>query len=590
MASETAKLWDNLELQVAGARDVRHVKPPSLAIGNPSSSTFKYNLSPFFKREHWDISDGDYKALLPSMQLASNLLNSGFDFLASFAPSNRAHDQLLEKRAEDPTYYRVVQKRYENDQLQETRGELAEVAESVRWQLNETMARDKKWTGVTRLVTDDRWGPRPWTDLVDQDIAESDQDLRARGSQRRPLIVGIMKEYVDALTTFRPGTEEHLRASFLAAVTMTHEVAHVVWHQDFRSLDYSASGPEPRYNDDCVSELGLSFIAYIFGGYSPSTVDGQVPTNFSSALCWQKVFKEQEIDVLYRSDYSISTAYIERVLSQGFWDRLLDNIGAIEDSGWPAIARPALQAQIKKNPLDDSVAESRIPEWTVSKYDGEVIWRNPFSDSRLNLRDNKLLEKVTVEDKMLEIAQLKLANPNDKSRYNYGQGDVGENATSNAAGNINPAIQDATTPGPPRIPAEIQRIYEIAFCGARPTLMERFQQIQSAAAELANVMRPGGGHDSLRPHLRDLRSESAQEMLDNLADWEERQTAKEDQALRAVKPNEWVKKKRDDLKAELPPGTILDEHGWPVLTDAGAAPGKQVGSHMVDLYARVNPT
>jgi hypothetical protein len=210
--------------------DVRHVKPPSLTIGNPSSATLEFNLSPFFKREHWDVSDGEYKALLPSMQLASNLLNSGIDFLAGFAPSSRAHDQLQEKRAEDPTYYRLVQERYENDRLQETREELAEVAEFVRWQLNDTMARDKKWFGVTRLVTDDRWGPRPWTDLIDQDIADSDQDLRARGSQRRPLLVGIMKEYVDALTTFRPGTEKHLRASFLAAVTMTHEVAHVVWH------------------------------------------------------------------------------------------------------------------------------------------------------------------------------------------------------------------------------------------------------------------------------------------------------------------------------------------------------------------------
>lgn len=74
-----------------------------------------------------------------------------------------------------------------------------------------------------------------------------------------------MGEYVMALTQLQPGSEDHLRATFLAAITMTHEIGHVVFQQDFRSLDYdSVQGYEPWVGRDCWAELGLSYIGWIF--------------------------------------------------------------------------------------------------------------------------------------------------------------------------------------------------------------------------------------------------------------------------------------------------------------------------------------
>jgi hypothetical protein len=76
-----------------------------------------------------------------------------------------------------------------------------------------------------------------------------------------------MGEYVLALRQFPPDSEAYLRATFLAAITMTHEIGHAVFHQDFRSLDYDpVQGYEPWVGQDCWAELGLSYIGWIFAG------------------------------------------------------------------------------------------------------------------------------------------------------------------------------------------------------------------------------------------------------------------------------------------------------------------------------------
>lgn len=218
--------------------DTGPVNPPSLTIGSRSRKVVKsyqdendtFPLSPFFFREHWDVSDEDYALLLQSMQLASNLLSVGIPFLAHLVPSNSIHADLEDQRLESKSVYQIPRKPRDKKQELEAKAELHEIAKVVKWQLNDTIATGKKWLGITRLVTEDRWGPRPWTDLIEEDVENSDRDLIDRGFQRRPLLIGIMKEYVDALKHYRNSNDEYLRATFLAGVTMTHEVAHAVWH------------------------------------------------------------------------------------------------------------------------------------------------------------------------------------------------------------------------------------------------------------------------------------------------------------------------------------------------------------------------
>jgi len=182
------------------------------------------------------VSDEDYKLLLPSMQFASNLLQVGTPFLCSFVPSSRVHDRLVEERVNNKNFYQVDSQEWTKEDINETRDELLEIAKHVEWELNDTIAEDNKWLGITRLVTSEKWGPRPWMDLSRDDIVRSDNELMEQGASRRRLKVGIMTEYVDTLRKYTKHSEEHLRATFLAAITMTHEVGHIVWHVSTSSI------------------------------------------------------------------------------------------------------------------------------------------------------------------------------------------------------------------------------------------------------------------------------------------------------------------------------------------------------------------
>ncbi|KAK2629795.1 hypothetical protein QTJ16_000615 [Diplocarpon rosae] len=429
--------------------DTASVRAPCLVeagdVQDPAAST---ELGVFFQREYWDVSDDDYSTLKQSMLLASNLLRAGLPFLMNYAPTYRAYDLLRDKEAAihaSAAAYQIDQAGYGSFSEDETLTELRDIAQVIKWQLNHTIAEHQRWVGVTRLVTDDEYGPRPWVDLLVKDVEASDQELKSQGFARRFLIIGIMKEYVDALKKFPQDSQEYLRATFLAAVTMTHEIAHAVWHvrlvptpgiapcraeltstqQDYRSMENDYAGFEPYYDNHCVSELGLSFVAYIFGGYCPFTTDRGVPTDFSSALCWEKVATtdKADVDLLFRTDYSISTSYIELVLSQELWNAV--SLAATLDGGtgieFSAKARCALKARTAAGPGEAEIARACIPEWTVSKYDGEVIWRNLFSDRRLALRDHKLLKNITEEDKKLEIHTLKMETlDSDEYGYDYG--------------------------------------------------------------------------------------------------------------------------------------------------------------------------
>ncbi|PBP24461.1 hypothetical protein BUE80_DR004714 [Diplocarpon rosae] len=603
MAVEGAESWDVWRLIEAGAQNTASVKAPCLVeagdLSDPAAST---ELGVFFRREYWDVSDGDYRTLKQSMLLASNLLRAGLPFLMNYAPTYRAYDLLRVKEPAIQTStgaYQIDQAAYGSLSEDETLTELGDIARVIKWQLNHTIAEHQRWVGVTRLVTDDEYGPRPWVDLLVKDVEASDQELKNQGFARRFLIIGIMKEYVDALKRFPQDSQEYLRATFLAAVTMTHEIAHAVWHQDYRSMENEYAGFEPYYDNHCVSELGLSFIAYIFGGYCPFTTDRGVPTNFSSALCWEKVATtdKADVDLLFRTDYSISTAYIELVLSQELWNAisLAASLPGSTGMEFSAKARSALKARTEAGPGEAEIARACVPEWTVSRYDGEVIWRNVCSDRRLALRDHKLLKNVTEEDKKLEIHTLRMENPDsDEYSYNYGEAaDVEESdPTAGAVPGVprGPTDGDAPIKTPPNkaIPAYIQRAYDIAHKKELPTVGEVLNSITASAAEIVKTMRPGGGHDSLRPHLSSARTNSAVGMLDNLLDLEEVQRDRQREIDLLVDPDRVVEELRRErqVEAELA-GYRFDEDGKVISRIGTALLAKPKRSPMQDLYLRV---
>ncbi|KAH7314192.1 hypothetical protein BKA65DRAFT_117858 [Rhexocercosporidium sp. MPI-PUGE-AT-0058] len=411
-----SKPWNTTELILAEALNVGPVKPSNL------KATSKFQLHTFFARDSWQsVSDEDYKLLLPSMQLASNLIQVGTPYLCSFVPSRRVHDYLADVRP-SLTMFQVDPEEWTAEDMEETREELLDIADYVEWELNDTMAKDNKWLGITRLVTDDKWGPRPWRDLQREDILRSDNELMGQGAFRRNLKVGIMKEYVTALKKYSKTSEEHLRATFLAAITMTHEIAHVVWHQDFRSMNYEINGVEPFIGNCSISELGCSFIASIFDGKNPYECGKQVPTDFTRALYWERI-PTLETNELYRKDFSMSIHYIQRVLSQESWDKL--------DPTRPDFV---IDARAMLQPEEDTVHASNLQggaslsakeppatahtrEWTVIDiYTApKLIWKMEYNERRA--RNDDKFELVTQAEKDLAIYEISQTLPPITTNY-----------------------------------------------------------------------------------------------------------------------------------------------------------------------------
>ena len=206
------------------------------------------------------------------MRLASHLIEVSVPYLSNFLPSDQLYKVLTSKATGAAGDYAGYTVALETDNvsledLEETRAGLDIISESVSWQVNYEIYRTLSWQGITRTVFD---APRPWSEISLEETKKSDDRLKKLGYTRRRLTIGIMGEYVIALRQFPPDSEAYLRATFLAAITMTHEIGHAVFHQDFRSLDYDpVQGYEPWVGQDCWAELGLSYIGWIFAEYNP---------------------------------------------------------------------------------------------------------------------------------------------------------------------------------------------------------------------------------------------------------------------------------------------------------------------------------
>lgn len=165
-------------------------------------------------------------------------------YIAHFLPSEHLHALLATSQEEG------IPERNDltlND-IRLARVELADIAKSTRWQVDHQMRKNNRWLGITRTTPQ----TRPWYPTPPEDLLRYDKIEKKNGAKRRPLIVGIMGEYVDALRAHKETSEQHLRAAFMAAYTITHEVGHVIWWQDFRS--YKTELTEPFVGDDCVSD------------------------------------------------------------------------------------------------------------------------------------------------------------------------------------------------------------------------------------------------------------------------------------------------------------------------------------------------
>lgn len=334
-------------------------------------------LHPLFNRARWEVTNDEYRLLLPSMRLASNLIEIGMPWISNFLPSDKLWPKPVDSDKDiwdQPAVIPVNPRPSEKD-IKAAREELSKIAGSVRWQINYQMWRQSRfdhvdmpfqWMGITRLVDT----PRPWEVTTYEDIVAADIASHDKGLDRRPLIVGIMGEYVKTLRRVYPGSEEHHRATFMAAITMTHEIGHVVYHSDFRALNPNLLR-EPYVGNDCSSELGFSFTCSIFGWHPQARV-GEWGT--IELLHWEpKYTMDMKGRPLYKELYAMSMKYPDDLLSQAFWDDLGDprNMKSIEEFEATQLElSPAYDIEEHRVPI------KRVPDWSYSFVIREPEWND----------------------------------------------------------------------------------------------------------------------------------------------------------------------------------------------------------------------
>ena len=301
------------------------------------------------------------------MRLASCLIRVGMPYISSFLPSKDKDFWRTDGEESWPKEIPLNLNPSQRD-VREAEEDLGSIAKDVKWCLNDIMYAKWGYMGLTRIAEPEGPG-EPWEILDVENIETSDTWLKAQGKQRRPLLVGIMEEYLNAIKTSDPASEQHIRATFMAGITMAHEVGHVIFLNDFRS--FNSSG-EPHVGDGCEAELGFSFICWIFSGFHPQNTLEDIM--FKHTLSWEPQYtlsmKERP---LYKTYYSIPISYMERVLSQEFWDSL-----GPPDQLCSERARKALRPNTDGK--DGLVATATKPNWEYSHLKLMPLWtmRNNF--------------------------------------------------------------------------------------------------------------------------------------------------------------------------------------------------------------------
>jgi hypothetical protein len=262
---------------------------------------------------------------------------------------------------------------------------------------------------------------QPWSFENAEMIRASNKVLRAQGSTRRSIVVGIATQYIDTIINNAENSEPHLRAVWHAALTMIHEIGHIIWNHDFNHVPDNG---EPYVGDMCWFELGIAFTSWIFSGCTPTTIP-TVPSledPFDRPLIWRHDKTQKDVALLgaenrpfYVTYWSISTAYLENTLQQNFWDKL----GDVKKLGFSAKARARLKStMISGTPRP---ATAMVPDFT---YDGinpprwriECLDRGPQPDTLSKLSKAEL-NLILWESEMNNDAMVRMRHNDSEFQY-----------------------------------------------------------------------------------------------------------------------------------------------------------------------------
>lgn len=260
-----------------------------------------------------------FNALRQSLLFASNLLMLSAAALVVFVPDALAHP---ERNASDTL---VIAGPLDDDEVftHETYQPLAaadryfrSLAPTITWVESDEIMPQNSWWGINGSgMTSPEERDEDW----DWDAArERDEEA---GYQTRQITIAIASEFVDALLTSKPDSEQHLFATFYAGITIAHELAHFWANHRYSTVSNPAYG-EPFFGEHLEMELGDAYIAWLFGGFVPHPIgDGSEKGSeyFRKGMQWERAHEVGMTDSGYDIRYSISISHIERMLSQEEW-------------------------------------------------------------------------------------------------------------------------------------------------------------------------------------------------------------------------------------------------------------------------------
>ncbi|KAK4192726.1 hypothetical protein QBC35DRAFT_423623 [Podospora australis] len=353
-----AKDWSNEELRRCGAIGTNLHAPFDL----------RGEVHPIFDEWDWDLRGGLpfgsdetpiarlLEELYQPLLLASRILEeAGLPWLSEFCvedifaetyPGRAPSETNLPVEDETP---QVVIRHYHHDHdvqrfdhdgckksrppkrvLEDTDKELRDkVARQIIWRLDGEILTVEGWVGYTcrHPLVNGRFNihlERPEEILVADKWIE-----KWYPGMGRWLTVLVMREYAERLFELRNeglcGGEEYILTAFMAAVTMLHELGHVIYWRDFRAMNSRVT--EPYFGGDLEMELGDSFVSSLFGGWTPIPIENdwrgfrQRGGTFTEGLAWKQHLNwdHHKKRPEYRAHYSIRVDYVASLFTEQKW-------------------------------------------------------------------------------------------------------------------------------------------------------------------------------------------------------------------------------------------------------------------------------
>jgi hypothetical protein len=255
-----------------------------------------------------------------SILLATILLEIGMPYLACWLPEPAfATGRDLGTQNEITPNVEITQDRMSKAGIELARAELNEIMQGLEWREDPRMLEAKGWWGVTTYCY-----PRPEKDFSRIQVhgsAIEDHECQENGYKRRQNAIAITSTYIDILLNTDKASEQHVCAEFHLATNLVHEIAHLVYWQNFKHLN-PFMGTEPVVDDQPVMELGLAFVGWLFSGWNPEPIVfkknyGDV---FKYGMRWVKQLGRQPWGRReWEITYSMPFSYVQDIMSQRFW-------------------------------------------------------------------------------------------------------------------------------------------------------------------------------------------------------------------------------------------------------------------------------